>query len=213
MTKLALTDDEAAAVALRANGAWRAPLPTVDGNDREDVLRAILRGQRSLTVRDLADAHGMPVGPAAEVMKRLDTGLRAMFMLADGAGNWLPRGVTVYLYGSDVDAVEMSHVIAAGGVHRFCVAPPPGLWNALTGLAEAIYTHGFTGAGGEGAAGEGAAGEGAGAGPSPAAALLHVVRGDGVRMIRVAPGSVSTGRGPVPARFPSVQEAVAWLLA
>jgi hypothetical protein len=197
MTKLALTDDEAAAVALRANGAWRAPLPTVDGNNREDVLRAILRGQRSLTVRDLADAHGMPVGPAAEVMKRLDTGLRAMFMLADGAGNWLPRGVTVYLYGSDVDAVEMSHVIAAGGVHRFCVAPPPGLWNALTGLAGAIYTRGFTEAGD---------------GPPPAAALLHVVRGDGVRMIRVAPGSVTTGRGPVPAPFPSIQEAVAWLL-
>jgi len=202
MTKLALTDDEAAAVALRANGAWRAPLPTVDGNNREEVLRAILRGQRSLTVRDLADAHGMPVGPAAEVLKRLGTGLRAMFMLADAAGNWLPRGVTVYLYGSDVDAVEMSHVIAAGGVHRFCVAPPPGLWNALTGLAEAIYAHGFTDAGTD-----------TDRGPRPAAALLHVVRGDGVRMVRVAPGSVTTGRGPVPAPFPSVKEAVAWLLA
>jgi hypothetical protein len=198
MTKLTLTDDEAAAVALRANGAWRAPLPTVDGNNREDVLRAILRGQRSLTVRDLTDADGMPAGPAAEVMKRLGTGLRAMFMLADGAGNWLPRGITVYLYGSDVDAVEMSHVIAAGGVHRFCVAPPAGLWNALTGLAEAIHAHGFTDAG---------------QGPRPAAAFLHVVRSDGVRMIRVAPGSVSTGRGPVPAPFPSVAEAVSWLLA
>ena len=198
MTKLALTDDEAAAVALRANGAWRAPLPTVDGSNREDVLRAILRGQRSLAVRDLADADGMPAGPAAEVMKRLDTGLRAVFMLADGAGNWLPRGITVYLYGSDVDAVEMSHIIVAGGVHRFRVAPPPGMWDALTGLARAIYDHGFAESGD---------------GPRPAAAFLHVVRRDGVRMIRVAPGSVTTGRGPVPAPFPSVREAVAWLLA
>jgi hypothetical protein len=198
MTKLALTDDEAAAVALRANGAWRAPLPTVDEGNREDVLRAVLRGRRSLSVRELADAEGMPAGPAAEVLKRLGTGLRAMFMIADGAGNWLPRGVTVYLYGSGVDAVEMSHVIAAGGVHHFRLAPPPGTWEWLTGLAEAIYAHGFAEAGQE---------------PLPAAAFLHVVRGDGVRSIRVARGTVTTGRGPVPAPFPSVPEAVAWLLA
>jgi hypothetical protein len=198
MTKLALTDDEAAAVALRANGAWRAPLPTVDGNNRQDVLRAVLRGRRSLAIRDLADADGMPAGPAAEVMKRLDTGLRAVFMFADGAGNWLPRGITIYLYGSDVAAVEMSHIIAAGGVHHFRVAPPPGMWGALTGLADAIYAHGFAEAG---------------PGPRPAAAVLQVVRGDGVRSIRVARGTVTTGRGPVPAPFPSVPEAVAWLLA
>jgi hypothetical protein len=202
MTNLALTDDEAAAVALRANGAWRAPLPTVDGNSRADVLRAILRGQRSLAIRDLAGADGRPAGPAAEVVKRLGTGLRAMFMLADAAGNWLPRGITVYLYGSAVDAVEMSHVIAGDGVHYFRVAPPPEMWDALTGLAEAVYAHGFA-----------EPGEKAGVGPRPAAAYLHVVRGDGVRSIRVARGAVTTGRGPVPAPFPSVPAAAAWLLA
>jgi hypothetical protein len=47
----------------------------------------------------------------------------------------------------------------------------------------------------------------------PAAALLHVVRPDGIRSIRVAQGSATTGRGPVPAQFPSLPEAVAWLLA
>ena len=33
---LALTDDEAAAVAVHANGAWRTPLPTVDESDEAD---------------------------------------------------------------------------------------------------------------------------------------------------------------------------------
>jgi hypothetical protein len=204
MTKLALTDDEAAAVALQADGAWRAPLPTVDESSRDDVLRAILRGRRSLSVRDLADADGRPAGAAAEVVKRLGTGLRAMFMLADAAGNWLPRGITVYLYGDAVEALELSHVIAAGGVHHFRVAPPPRTWDSLTGLAGVIYAHGFAAAHGfDDAAG----------GPAPAAALLQVIRADGVRSIRVARGTVTTGRGPVPARFSSVPEAVAWLLA
>ena len=42
---------------------------------------------------------------------------------------------------------------------------------------------------------------------------LHVVRPDGIRFIQVAQGSVTTGRGPVLARFPTVQDAISWLLA
>lgn len=198
---LALTDDEAIALALDFPEPWRVPLPTVDQASRESLAAAVYRGRRSLVVRDLAEPDGTPVGRVAEVVKRLGTGLRAFLLFADEAGNWVPKGVTVYLYGSTLDAIEVSQTVVEVGVHYFRLTPPPGQWQALTMLAEAIYADGFTNPAGQRG------------GPGPVAALLHVVRPDGVRFIRVSQGAVTTGRGPVPARFPSVPEAVSWLLA
>jgi hypothetical protein len=198
---LALTDDEAVALAVSLPEPWRAPLPSVDLTRRESLVQAAHRGRRSLVVRDLATSGGTPAGRAAEVAKCLATGLRAFFLLSDEAGDWLPGGVTVYLYGPALDAIEVSQTIADAGVHYFRVAPPPGQWQALVMLAEAVHADGFA---------EQAAGRGK---PRPAAALLHVVRPDGIRFIRVVQGAVTTGRGPVPARFPSVPDAVSWLLA
>jgi hypothetical protein len=199
MDRLLLTDDEAAALALRADGAWAAPLPTINNADRVQVAAAVLRGRRSLAVRDLATPGGDPTGAAAEVLKRLGTGPRAGFMLQTADGTWFHRGLTVYLYGQSVADVELSHLVAPAGVHYFTVSPPPGQWQALTSVAESIHAEGFT-------VDEPGV-------PPPAAAILNVVRPDGIRSIRVARGTVTTGRGPVPAQFPSIPEAIAWLLA
>jgi hypothetical protein len=198
---LTLTDDEAVALATFLPDPWRAPLPTVDRTSRESLAQAVYRGRRSLVVRDLAESDGTPAGAAAEVLKRLATGLRAFFLFADEAGNWLPHGITVYLYGSTLEAIEVSQTIADAGVHYFRLAPPPGQWQALTLLAGSIHADGFAEPAGQRGK------------PRPAAALLHVVRPDGIRFIQVAQGAVTTGRGPVPARFPSVQDAISWLLA
>lgn len=198
---LALTDDEAIALATLSPGQWRAPLPTIDVTSREKLAQAVYRGRRSLIVRDLAEPDATPAGAAAEVAKRLGTGLRAFLLFADEAGNWVPDGVTIYLYGPALDAIEVSQTVGAGGVHYFRLAPPPGQWQALTMLAEGVYTDGFA----DPAEQPGRA--------RPAAALLHVVRPDGNRFVRVARGAVTTGRGPVPARFSSMPEAIAWLLA
>jgi len=196
---LTLTDDEAAALAVAANGAWRTPLPTVDMVSEADMARAILRGRRSLVVRDLATPEGAATGEAAEVLKRLGTGPRAMFILVDEAGVWVPAGLTLYLYGASVDDVELSHVVSAVGVHYFRVLPPRRQWLALTELAEAVFADGFT-----------AAAAGA---QQPAAALLTVVRADGIRGIRVAQGTAAASFDAVPASFDSVPAAVGWLLA
>ena len=201
MDMQALTDDEAVALAATLPEPWRAPLPTVDQENRDSLIQATYRGRRSLVVRDLAASDGTLIGMAAEIAKRLGTGLRAFFLLADEKGNWLPSGVTVYLYGPALDAIEVSQTVADAGVHYFRLAPPPGQWQALTLLAESIYADGFADPAGQ----RGKA--------RPAAALLHVVRPDGIRSIRVARGVVTTGRGPVPAPFPSIPEAIAWLLA
>jgi hypothetical protein len=199
MNKLALTDDEAAALALRVGGAWAAPLPTVNNADRAQVAAAVLRGRRSLVVRDLATPGGEPTGAAADVLKRLGAGPRAGFMLQTADGTWFHRGTTVYLYGTSVTDVELSHLVAPAGVHYFTASPPPGQWQALTILAESVYDNGFTA-------------DEPGVVP-PAAALLTVARREGARSVRISQGTVMTGRGPVPARFPSVAEAVSWLTA
>jgi hypothetical protein len=162
---LTLTDDEAVAIALLADGSWHPPLPTLDESNQADLAQAVLRGRRSLVVRELAKPDGTVAGAAAEVLKRLGTGPRAAFVLVDGNGNWVPDGLTVYLYGAAVDDVEMTHVVASVGVHYFRVAPPPRQWDALTELAEAVFEDGFT-----------AAENGA---QQPAAALLLVVRQPG----------------------------------
>jgi hypothetical protein len=200
MDMLALTDDEAVALSVSLPEPWRAPLPTVDQTSRESLIQAAHRGRRSLVVRDLAESDGTPIGLAAEVTKRLGTGLRAFFLLADEAGNWLPGGITIYLYGPALDAIEVSQTVADAGVHYLRLSPPLGQWQALTLLAKAVYVDGF-------------------ADPAwqrgrtrPAAALLHVVRPDGIRLIQVTRGTVTTGRGPVPAQFSSIPQAIAWLL-
>lgn len=193
---LALTDDETVAVALLADGNWRPPLPTIDDGSDAELTTALLRGRRSLVVRDLAGPDGTLTGAAAEVLKRFGAGPRAAFLLLDAAGNWVPGGATIYLYGTTVDDIEMSHVIAAAGVHYYRVGPPPRQWHALTELAEAVFADGLTPAE---------------AGPQPVAALLLVTGAAGLKSIRVAKGAVGVARGPVTGTFPSVAAAVAWL--
>ena len=197
--RLAVTDDEAAAIAVQAYGSWRAPLPTVHETDAACLTSAIQRGRRSLEIRDLAGPGGTVIGDAAEVLKRLGTGLCAAFMLIDEDSNWMPAGPTVYLYGRVPDDVEMSHVVAGAGVHYFRVEPPPNQWLALTELAEAVFQDGFS-----------VAREGV---QQPAAALLSVIREAGIRSVRVAHRGASAVQQPDPMTFASVAEAVSWLQA
>jgi hypothetical protein len=194
---LTVTDDEAAAFALQANGAWRTPLPTVNEASDTDLGKAIVRGRRSLVVRDLAKPDGTAVGAAAEVLTRLGGGPRAAFLLVDAGGKWVPAGLTVYLYGPRHDDIQMSHVVAAAGVHSFKVAPPPRQWPALTELAEAVFRDGFAIAGG--------------GAQQPVAALLVQFREDGTRTVRVAHRSATADDGAGSRTFTSVAQAVAWL--
>lgn len=50
--KLRLTDDEFVAIAARKGSSWHGPLPTVDLESTEDVIRAARRGERAIFVSD-----------------------------------------------------------------------------------------------------------------------------------------------------------------
>ncbi|HEY6790835.1 MAG TPA: hypothetical protein VI365_26355 [Trebonia sp.] len=199
---LALTDDEAAAVALLVGGAWGVLLPTVDESDEASVVPAILRGRRSLVARELVGPDGTPQASLAEVVKRIGGGPRAMFMLVDGNGAWIPAGLTICLYGPDVDDIEMSHFVARAGVHHFRIAPPPRQWWALTRVAESIYSQGFVPV--------------RDTAQVPAAATLAVTRGSlGIttKSVRVAHRYASAWHDPVSGAFSSLDQAIAWLQA
>ncbi len=195
---LKLTDEEAAAIAVLADGAWRTPLLTINEASKVELAASVLRGRRSLVVRELADADGMPTGLAAEVLKRLGTGLCAMFMLVDESDAWLP-GAQFYLYGASVAEIEMTQVVGATGVHHFRVAPPPGPWTRSPS-SPGRSTPAASGRPGQlwRPAGRGR--------PACRPPERHSLR----------PGRArhrDHGPRPGPARFPSVPDAVYWLLA
>lgn len=194
---LDLTDDEAAAVALLLDGMWRTPLPTVDERDESAVAGAILRGRRSLYVRELADADGTPQGALADLVESIRRGPVAAFQLVDAEGNWVPRGFTLYLYGEHPDSAGTSHVLALSGVHYFRTGEPGEGWRALTELVEAYFTEGFDKA---------ADGE-----VQPAGALLSVVGPEETRTVRVARSVLGTNDGGLLRSWSSLPEALAWL--
>lgn len=199
--RLTLSDDEAAALAVLAKGAWRAPLPTVEAGSETEMTAAVLRGRRSLLIRDLAGPDGTPKDRAERVLAGLGGGPVAAFMLVNGDDRWIPDGLTVFLYGKTPDDIALSHLVAAAGTHYFRIAPPPRQWLALAELATGIAEDGFR------------AVDGGGLRREPAAALLMTFRGDGIRSLRVARGTVAAHRDTAAPAFTSVPEATAWLLA
>jgi hypothetical protein len=196
---LAFTDDEAAAVAWQSGGAWRAPLPTVEATNEADLAAAILRGTRSLLVRDLAKPDGNLTGAAAAVLAALGKGPCAIFLLVDDYDRWYAPGLTVYLYGAGPDQADLSQVVGAAGIHYFQLPPHPGQWHALTEVASAVFESGFA---------ESAAGA-----RNPAAAILTASGSAGPRSIRVAQGKITTANDSVPQTFDTITEALAWTTA
>lgn len=195
--RLTLTDDEALVMAVIAGETWKAPLPSVSSDDEADLTAALLRGRRSLIVRDLASQDGTLTGDAAAVLTAVKPGPCAVFLLVDRAGDWVADGLTVYLYGKAADAVEVSQVVAPAGVHYFRLMPPQGQWLALTEIAQGVFSDGFT-----------ASREGA---QQPEAALLTAIGPDGARTIRVSPGQVRSD-DQAATLFGSVDEAVSWMI-
>jgi hypothetical protein len=196
--RLVLTDDEAVALAVLIGRPWFTPLPTVDETAEQDLAAALDRGRRSLWVRELVGETGTPEGELAPVVRTLVGGPLASFFLVDGAGHWVPDGTTVYLYGHALDHIEMSHVVAAAGVHHFGPGSLAGSWPAMRDLASAVYAAGIRSPDG-----------------SPAetvSACLGVRDSAGnFRMLQLQQGAASEYDVSSGANFPDLLAALSWL--
>lgn len=71
MDRILLTDDEVVAAAAVLGGSWRAPLPTVAAEDASEMIKAAMRGRRSLEVRGLIQRGAVLEPRLAEVLTAL----------------------------------------------------------------------------------------------------------------------------------------------
>ena len=113
---LRLSDEEALALAVQADRSWPSPLPTVDLASSEEVLAAIMRGWRSLSIRDLV-IDGAP-SPALAVATRAVNGVvfARTFLSNSGVVPSSLGSFTTFIAASDRNAIIVN-VATPAGVH------------------------------------------------------------------------------------------------
>ncbi|GAA4076042.1 hypothetical protein ACFFOS_17210 [Nocardioides kongjuensis] len=146
---LLLTDDEVVALAADRESFWPGALPTVPMVRPDDAIRAVLRGQRSLRVRDLLSEAGESTPQLVELRDSvLDAEGRIAVYLCDEAFDrvswdisadlywyapgWLVEtttaaGIHAFRQSSRAEATELlvgltSAALSGGGGERLCVA-------------------------------------------------------------------------------------------
>lgn len=137
-----LTDDELVAIAAADDGTWPTAVPTVDVDNDIDVARAILRGRRSLGVRELLSPDRAvdddSVILARDVL-RADPPLIAYLahdrQVARMAGNGFAAA-------RRSDDSWVTDVTAITGVHNLAVTDGQTVVVLLEALATKVFTEG-----------------------------------------------------------------------
>ena len=116
-----MTDDEVVAVSVRLEAPWRTILPTVALEPSERALVAVMRGSRSLYVRDLLDADSDELDPVllAHFKALGERPVRIAVYAADRDGEALDGAVAQYFFARPGDGHWMCDAISAGGVHTW----------------------------------------------------------------------------------------------
>lgn len=123
---ISLTDDEVAAVAVRAGGAWRGFLPTVATTDPADLLAGVERGFRSLAARRLLPSGDGVDGPAValEAIRQATGG--APWVVAYAASTislLVPKGTVVSVLAVRESSDYLIDVCLPAGIHDLVVKP------------------------------------------------------------------------------------------
>lgn len=145
----ALTDDEVAAVAVQKGAAWPTLLPTV-ADDEDSLLAAVLRGRRSLLLRQLATVTSDDrVVPAPSLLHCIDgvLGVRVQLGVYIGRDDLsaLPVGLAYYWYGEERGGNWMTESTSHDGVHAFAWVTREEALDVAVRLAEAAYADGVPG--------------------------------------------------------------------
>ena len=115
---IALTDDEIVALSVRLGADWPSPLPSMVNADEAGVQAAVLRGWRSLSVRDLV-VDGAPTSDLVQILQpalRRAIAARTFPASAEGA---VPTGGT-FLTAYSTDGQDLLLEVTSGpGIHVF----------------------------------------------------------------------------------------------
>lgn len=181
-----LTDDEIVALVAETGVTWPLALATVDVTDDEAMRAAVVRGIRSLLVRDLARARqpvGLDTDEAVLALVRAVAGASTHLQVRLGVDDADATGARqlLSLHGTDGAATWISATSSPLGINEISVVSSEEARSVLHGLLAEVYTNGVP-------EGGGSAGRG----------RLQVLRSGGTtsRTVVVERGSVTTvGRG------------------
>jgi hypothetical protein len=143
MTSILLSDDEVVAAAASRAVRWPIPLATVRMNAGE-LGAAVLRGRRSLAIRDLVVAGGATVDVVSEpIVAAAEAPARWYAYTASSQTLTVPSGSATYAFVSGDSAVV--DMVSGAGVHRFSAAPASDTADLIVALARNVFEHGFRG--------------------------------------------------------------------
>jgi hypothetical protein len=145
MENVAITDDEAVALAVQRGTSWPSPLHTVDDGDEANLLVAAQRGLRSLIVRGLLGDEGLPEkGVSRLVEPLLVRDLRLAVFVAYEDFSVAADGLSLFHYELDADT-WVREVVTASGVHYLDLATPAACLSATELLLTETVANGLAG--------------------------------------------------------------------
>jgi hypothetical protein len=148
-----LTDDEILALLADGVAPLAAPLPSLgvpEAGDKEaadEARRAVMRGRRSLMVRDLArppsDGDAPELSAAlAELVRRLSGGPAVTVSVERRRGRWLPGDLCSLAYRSEAAEPLLLQAVSEPGIHSFDLVTRDVLRSQLDGLVQAAFSEG-----------------------------------------------------------------------
>jgi hypothetical protein len=148
-----LTDDEILALLADDVAPLASPLPSLGvpepGTEQaaDEARRAVMRGRRSLLVRDLArppsDGSGPDVSPAlADLARRLSAGPALTVSVERQRGRWLPGDLCGLAYRSGPAEPLLVEAVSEAGIHSFDLVTLDVLRSQLDSLVQAAVSDG-----------------------------------------------------------------------
>jgi hypothetical protein len=149
MSNTLLSDDEVVALAVTEATGWPVPLTTVPTTPSE-LGAAVLRGRRSLAIRELVGSDGSTSAEVSEPVKSAVSALVRWYAYTAARDSLsVPSGSSTYAFLQGESATI--DTVSAAGVHRFATGTAEEASDLIVALAKNVFDHGFRGAEGEGA--------------------------------------------------------------
>jgi hypothetical protein len=148
-----LTDDELVALLADDVAPLASPLPSLGvpeaGSEQaaDEARRAVLRGRRSLLVRDLArppsGGSAPDLSPAlADLARRLSAGPALTVSVERQRGRWLPGDLCSLAYRSGPAEPLLVEAVSEAGIHSFDLVTRDVLSSQLDSLVQAAVSDG-----------------------------------------------------------------------
>lgn len=140
-----LTDDELVALAAADDAMWPAAVPTVDVDNDTDMARAILRGRRSLGIRELVSPDQTGDDDSVTLARDLVRADPPLFAYLARDGQVARMAGNGFAAARRADGSWVTDVTAIAGVHNLAVADGETVVALLAELVAKVFADGALG--------------------------------------------------------------------